>query len=195
MPMDIRTYLGGQVQRARKACKLTQQELSDQTGVSIKMIQCIENGSVNPSYEILFPIVNRLGLTTSNLFNVEPDEHEEEINRFLGKFRACNRANQMVLLNTLDFLAEQLLTLQDEKTENSSQRIMQYSQWVRIALPTGCCFMDKALFYQQDVYFSKKHSSSLPISQGTQFLQALLCAAFQNVRSNFFVSLFWRTCF
>ena len=109
MPMDIRTYLGNRVQQARKACKLTQQELSDQTGVSIKMIQGIESGSVNPSYGILFPIVNRLGLTTSNLFNVEPDENEEEINRFLGKFRACSRANQMVLPNMLDFLAEQLL--------------------------------------------------------------------------------------
>ncbi len=118
MPMDIRTYLGGRVQRARKACKLTQQELSDQTGVSIKMIQCIENGSVNPSYEILFPLVRRLGLTTSDLFNVEPDEHEEEINRFLGKFRACNRANRMVLLNTLDFLAEQLLELQEGETNS-----------------------------------------------------------------------------
>ena len=114
MPMDIRTYLGSRVQSARKACKLTQQELSDQTNVSIKMIQCIENGSVNPSYEILFPIINRLGLTTSDLFNVDPDEHDEEINRFLGKFRACNRANQMVLLNTLDFLAEQLLALQND---------------------------------------------------------------------------------
>lgn len=114
MPMDIRTYLGGRVHRARKACKLTQQELSDQTGVSIKMIQGIENGSVNPSYGILFPIVNRLGLTTSDLFNVAADEHNEEINRFLGKFRACNRANQMVLLNTLDFLAEQLLALQND---------------------------------------------------------------------------------
>ena len=118
MPMDIRTYLGGQVQRARKACKLTQQELSDQTGVSIKMIQCIENGSVNPSYEILFPIVNRLGLTTSNLFNVEPDEHEEEVNRFLGKFRACNRSNQLILLNTLDFLAEQLLASQETDSKS-----------------------------------------------------------------------------
>ncbi len=118
MPMDIRTYLGGQVQRARKACKLTQQELSDQTGVSIKMIQGIEHGSVNPSYGILFPIVNRLGLTTSNLFNVEPDENEEEINRFLGKFRACSRANQMVLLNMLDFLAEQLLGLQEGNNED-----------------------------------------------------------------------------
>ena len=110
--------LGGRVQRARKACKLTQQELSDQTGVSIKMIQGIEHGSVNPSYGILFPIVNRLGLTTSNLFNVEPDENEEEINRFLGKFRACSRANQMVLLNMLDFLAEQLLGLQEGNNED-----------------------------------------------------------------------------
>ncbi len=115
MPMDIRTYLGGRVQRARRACKLTQQELSDQTGVSIKMIQGIESGSVNPSYGILFPIVRRLGLTTSDLFNVEPDEYSEEINRFLGKFRACNRTNQMVLLNTLDFLAEQLLALQTDE--------------------------------------------------------------------------------
>ena len=114
MPMDIRTYLGSRVQRARKACKLTQQDLSDQTGVSIKTIQGIENGSVNPSYGILFPIVNRLGLTTSDLFNVAADEHNEEINRFLGKFRACNRANQMILLNTLDFLAEQLLALQND---------------------------------------------------------------------------------
>ena len=118
MPMDIRTYLGNRVQQARKACKLAQQELSDQTGVLIKMIQCIENGSVNPSYEILLPLVRRLGLTTSDLFNVEPDEHEEEINRFLGKFRACSRANQMVLLNMLDFLAEQLLGLQEGNNED-----------------------------------------------------------------------------
>ena len=118
MPKDIRTYLGKRVHDARKACKLTQQELSDQTGVSVKMIQGIESGSVNPSYEILFPIVNRLGLTTSDLFNTEPDEHEEEINRFLGKFRACTRANQEVLLNTLDFLAEQLLALQNDELKD-----------------------------------------------------------------------------
>ena len=67
MPMDIRTYLGIRIHDARKACDLTQQELSDETGVSLKMIQGIEGGSVNPSYKILFPIVRRLGLTTSDL--------------------------------------------------------------------------------------------------------------------------------
>ena len=79
------------------------------------MIYCIKNGSVNPSYEILFPIVNCLGLATSDLFSVEPDQHKEEINRFLGKFRACNRSNQLLLLDTLDFLAEQLMVRQNEK--------------------------------------------------------------------------------
>ena len=95
MPEDRLTYLGIRIHDARKACKLTQQELADETGVSIKMIQCIENGSVNPSYEILFPIVNRLGLTTSDLFSVE--------------------------LNTLDFLAEQLLVRQNEKCKNTER--------------------------------------------------------------------------
>lgn len=42
-----------------------------------------ENGSVNPTYEILFPIVKCLDLTTGDLFNVEPDEHNEEINRWM----------------------------------------------------------------------------------------------------------------
>lgn len=45
----------------------------------------------------------------------------EEINRFLGKFRACNRSNQLLLLNTLDFLAEQLLVRQNEKCKNTER--------------------------------------------------------------------------
>ena len=117
MPEDRLKYLGARIHDARKACDLTQQELADETGVSIKMIQCIENASVNPSYEILFPIVNRLGLTTSDLFNVEPDQQEEEINRFLGKFRVCSRSNQLLLLETLDFLAEKLLARQNKEED------------------------------------------------------------------------------
>ena len=114
MPMDIRKFVGNRIKRARKECKLTQQKLADQANVSVKMVQGIEKASVNPSVDILYPIVKRLGLTTIDLFNVEPDEQEEEVNRFLGKFRMCNRANRKILLHTLDFLAEQLLALQND---------------------------------------------------------------------------------
>ena len=88
MPEDRLQYLGTRIHDARKACDLTQQELADETGV-----------------------------TTSDLFNVEPDQQEEEINRFLGKFRVCSRSNQLLLLETLDFLAEKLLARQNKEED------------------------------------------------------------------------------
>ena len=97
MPVDKIKYLGACIRTARKHCGLTQQELADQSGVSVKTIRNIETGKMNPSYEILFP-----------------DEQEEEIQRFIGKFRACNRTNQLILLGTLDYLAEQLLAVQNK---------------------------------------------------------------------------------
>lgn len=121
MPVDKVKQLGSRIRAARKHCNLTQQELAEQTGVSVKTVRNIETGKMNPSYEILFPIINRLGLSSSDLFNVEPDEQEEEVQRFIGKFRACNRANRMILLSTLDFLAEQLLTAQDNSNQKGSK--------------------------------------------------------------------------
>ncbi len=118
MPVDKIKYLGACIRTARKHCGLTQQELADQSGVSVKTIRNIETGKMNPSYEILFPIINRLGLSTSDLFNLSPDEQEEEIQRFIGKFRACNRTNQLILLGTLDYLAEQLLAVQNKSNLN-----------------------------------------------------------------------------
>ncbi len=87
MPVDKIKYLGACIRTARKHCGLTQQELADQSGVSVKTIRNIETGKMNPSYEILFPIINRLGLSTSDLFNVSPDEQEEEIQRFIWKIQ------------------------------------------------------------------------------------------------------------
>lgn len=47
------SYLGQCLKDARKRCGLTQQELADQSGVGLRHIQNIENGTVNPSYECL----------------------------------------------------------------------------------------------------------------------------------------------
>lgn len=50
MPINRLAYLGQRIHDARKACNLTQQELSDQTGVSLKTIQCIEKElSIRPT--------------------------------------------------------------------------------------------------------------------------------------------------
>lgn len=112
MPKDRLTYLGIHIRNARLTCGLTQQELADQSNVAIKTVQMIEKGQMNPSYEILYSLVKRLGLSANTLFNPEISDTAEEIQRFIGKFQACTPENRKVLLNTLDYLAEQLLSLQ-----------------------------------------------------------------------------------
>ena len=53
MPVDELTALGQKMRQARKNAGLTQQELSDQSHVSVKQIANIEKGKMNPSYLIL----------------------------------------------------------------------------------------------------------------------------------------------
>lgn len=121
MPKDRLTYLGFRIRNARLACGLTQQELADQSNVALKTVQMIEKGQMNPSYEILYPMIKRLGISANTLFDPEISDTDEEIQRFIGKFQACVPANRKVLLNTLDYLAEQLLSIQYGSDEQNSE--------------------------------------------------------------------------
>lgn len=122
MPKDRLTYLGFHIRNARLACCLTEQELADQSNVALKTVQMIEKGQMNPSYEILYPLIKRLGISANTLFDPEISDADAEIQRFIGKFQACTPENRRVLLNTLDYLSEQLLALQhDIDGQNSKE--------------------------------------------------------------------------
>ena len=68
MPEDKFTFLGRRIRAARKECKLTQQELADQSGLAVKTIQDIEKGRKNPTYETLCMLIDRLGVSPNTLF-------------------------------------------------------------------------------------------------------------------------------
>lgn len=121
MPKDRLTYLGFRIRSARLACCLTQQELADQSNVALKTVQMIEKGQMNPSYEILYPLIKRLGISANTLFDPGISDVDAEIQRFIGKFQACTPESRRVLLNTLDYLAEQLLALQPNIEEQNPE--------------------------------------------------------------------------
>lgn len=121
MPEDSLEFLGRHIRAERVRCNLTQQELADQSGLAVKTIQDIEKGRKNPSYETLSRLIERLGISANVLFQVSPPIVEEELQRFMGKFQSCSRDNQQILLNTLDFLTEQLLDLQQKSESHSSE--------------------------------------------------------------------------
>ena len=64
--------IGKQIQRRRKLLKITQKDLSEISGVSLRTIKAIEEGEANPTVEILNRILKPLGLaliTTERIKN------------------------------------------------------------------------------------------------------------------------------
>lgn len=113
MEIDLK-YLGKHILAARTECQLSQRELAKQTNMSAKTLQDIEKGYKNPTYKTLARLIARLGIYADTLFPSRSSIEDEELQQFIGKFQACNQRNQKILLNTLNFLAEQLSARQDD---------------------------------------------------------------------------------
>lgn len=124
MPKDKLAHLGSCIRTARHDCKLTQQELPS-PHVAIKTIQNIEKGQMNHSFEILYPIVNRLGISANILFNPDSTEDEEEIQHLIGKFQVCSSEDRKFMLNTVDCMVEQLLARQSGSETKDPERNQQ----------------------------------------------------------------------
>ena len=116
MPEDKFTFLGNCIRSARKDCQLTQQELADQSGLAVKTIQDIEKGRKTPTYETLCLLIERLGISGNSLFPSNSAVDDEALQYFLGKLQSCNKQNQKMIINSLNFLVEQLLEIQNSET-------------------------------------------------------------------------------
>jgi transcriptional regulator with XRE-family HTH domain len=53
MPEDILVRLGIHLKKARESRDMTQQRLSDVSGIAVRTISKIERGQMNPSFELL----------------------------------------------------------------------------------------------------------------------------------------------
>ncbi|WP_073226430.1 helix-turn-helix transcriptional regulator [Fibrobacter sp. UWEL] len=53
------------LQRRRESLGLSQRDLSEMSGVSLRTINAIENGGANPSIEVLCKLAEQLGLKLS----------------------------------------------------------------------------------------------------------------------------------
>lgn len=102
-------YLGNRVREARKKCGLTQQELADQTGFGLRHIQNIEAGIVNPSYECLSALINRLGMSANVLFHPDMSPQDAELEQFIGKYLACSEDERQILLRTAECMADEFI--------------------------------------------------------------------------------------
>lgn len=109
MPEESLMHLGNRIRKARTDLGLTQENLSEQTGVSLRHIANIEKGRMNPSYEILRLLIRRLGISANSLFFPDNTGQSTEILEFMEKYEACSEDDRQILLKTLYCLSDELL--------------------------------------------------------------------------------------
>lgn len=106
MPNDILEHLGGCMRSARKSANLTQEILSQQSGVSVRHIAKIEKGKMNPSFEILYRLITCVGISADTLFHPDLPNEEAEIKRLTGYYHSCDKPeDRELILNTVQCIA------------------------------------------------------------------------------------------
>ena len=113
MPETKFQFLGSQIRTARKRKNLTQQKLADKTGLAIKTVQETEKGKKNATYDTLSGLIECLGVSADTLFPTKTPIPGEKLQNLIRKVQLCNEKNQEILLNTINFLADQLLSEQE----------------------------------------------------------------------------------
>lgn len=114
MPETKFRFLGSQIRAARKRNHLTQQKLADKTGLAIKTVQETEKGKKNATYGTLSRLIECLGVSADTLFPTKTPISDEKLQNLIRKVQSCNAKNQEILLSTINFLADQLLSEQEK---------------------------------------------------------------------------------
>lgn len=70
--MDMRRQVGLNVQRIRRACGWSQEELAFRSGLHRTYISGIERGARNPTVTVLKELADALGVTPAALVELDP---------------------------------------------------------------------------------------------------------------------------
>lgn len=106
-PSEALRWMGEQIKAKRVECGLTQQQLADETHRGLRHIQNIEKGLINPSFEVLLPIVRRLGMSADILFYPELKKQEAVSKQLQAQIAVCTDEERSFVLKTVDCMVEQ----------------------------------------------------------------------------------------
>ena len=118
MPIDDLTALGQIMREARKKKDLTQQELSDQSHVSVKQIANIEKGQMNPSYLILRALAKVLNISLDSLINPDVSPEDEGANQMKMLYSSCPPEMRDTLLHHTQKTVRELTELSEKFETN-----------------------------------------------------------------------------
>lgn len=109
MPDENLIRLGKHVKQIRAERKMSQQKLSDISGLAVRTISKIERGKMNPSYEVLSTLVSVLGISFDSLFTFTNDQTSAEIQEIERRYSACPEQGRRLILASVRALTDELM--------------------------------------------------------------------------------------
>ena len=91
-------HMGAVIQEARLARGMTQTALADKIEVSLRTIIAIETGKRNPTFEVLYKILQELSIPADLIFRPEDMPGTPELEQFIREFRDANVQEQRMAI-------------------------------------------------------------------------------------------------
>lgn len=90
--------MGAIIQGARISRGMTQTALADKIEVSLRTIIAIETGKRNPTFEVLYKIIQELSIPSDLIFRPEGVPGTPEQEQFIREFRDANEQEQRIAI-------------------------------------------------------------------------------------------------
>lgn len=96
------------MRKARKERGFTQEQLSDQSGISVRHIAKIEKGAINPSFEVLSALIAALGTSFYVVLCPADTPDEADLQELVSLYRACPPCGRRVVLAAVRAMTKEL---------------------------------------------------------------------------------------
>ena len=77
---------------------MTQSELAERIDVSLRTIGDIETGKRNPTFEVLFKLINVLDIPADLIFRPDKVTNEPEVEQFISEFSAASNEEKKIVM-------------------------------------------------------------------------------------------------
>ncbi|MGV2169211.1 helix-turn-helix domain-containing protein [Agrobacterium sp. 16-172Ci] len=102
--MDLRSTFGSCVKAHRHRLKLTQQQLADQTGMSIDTVAKIESGAIGASFATIERFMRFFAVDAASLFRIDETDprFNPQLNTVVNKLAALSEGDLIWLSAIVD---------------------------------------------------------------------------------------------
>ena len=121
MPDERLVTLGRGLREARKRRGLSQEQLSELTGVSTRHIGGIENAEINPSFEVLATLLDFLGVSYDSILHPVTEQQQQEVQEITDLYVTGSKDEQKVLLAAIRTLARELREIESSASKKKEK--------------------------------------------------------------------------